>query len=102
MDLLQDLTSIEPAIVLNAAFCERLLKKCGPSLELQQECAKVPCEAFCPRFVLKVPGKRYDVPRGLFNNARCSYRMLFHSTLRRLHASHLSFLNLHYSAQEQS
>ena len=45
MDLLQDLTSIEPAIVLNAAFCERLLKTCSHSLELQQECAKVPCQS---------------------------------------------------------
>ena len=43
MDLLQDLTSIEPAIVLNAAFCERHLKECSGSPDLHQKCTEVLC-----------------------------------------------------------
>lgn len=54
MDLLQDLTSIEPAIVLNAAFCERQLKECSYSPELQQKCAEVPCASTCTFYVLTV------------------------------------------------
>lgn len=40
LDLLRDLLSVETAIILNAAFCERHKKHCSPSQQLQQECAK--------------------------------------------------------------
>ena len=31
---------MEPAIILNAAFCEHHKKHCSPSQQLEQECAK--------------------------------------------------------------
>ncbi|GAB4815655.1 hypothetical protein N2152v2_002701 [Parachlorella kessleri] len=37
-DLLRDLLSVEPIILLNAAFCERHLKNCPPTEELTREC----------------------------------------------------------------
>ncbi|CAK0783213.1 hypothetical protein CVIRNUC_006412 [Coccomyxa viridis] len=40
LNLLRDLLAIEPAIVLNAAFCERHLRKC-PAHEHLQACEKV-------------------------------------------------------------
>ena len=40
LDLLRDLLAIEPAIILNAAFCERHLKFC-PQHEQLQGCVKV-------------------------------------------------------------
>lgn len=36
--LLRDLLSIEPVILLNAAFCEHHRRKCFPTKELQAEC----------------------------------------------------------------
>ncbi|CAL8472254.1 g11796 [Coccomyxa elongata] len=41
LDLLRDLLSVEPAIVLNAAFCDRHKRKCSPSKQLEEECSKV-------------------------------------------------------------
>ena len=40
LQLLRDLLSIEPIIILNAAMCRRHLAKCPPSAELERECAK--------------------------------------------------------------
>ena len=40
LDLLRDLLAIEPAVVLNAAFCERHLQRC-PQHEQLQACEKV-------------------------------------------------------------
>ena len=40
LDLLRDLLAIEPAVVLNAAFCERHLRGC-PQHEHLQACEKV-------------------------------------------------------------
>ena len=40
LDLLRDLLAIEPAVVLNAAFCERHLKGC-PQHEHLKACDKV-------------------------------------------------------------
>lgn len=40
LQLLRDLLSIEPIIILNAAMCRRHLSKCPPSAELERECAK--------------------------------------------------------------
>lgn len=40
LDLLRDLLAIEPAVVLNAAFCERHLQGC-PQHEHLQACEKV-------------------------------------------------------------
>ena len=40
MDLLQDLTSLEPGIILNAAFCARHRQHCAPSHQLEKECDK--------------------------------------------------------------
>jgi len=40
LDLLRDLLAIEPAVVLNAAFCERHLKMC-PQHEHLEACEKV-------------------------------------------------------------
>ena len=40
MELLQDLTSLEPGIILNAAFCARHRRRCAPSHQLDKECGK--------------------------------------------------------------
>ena len=40
LDLLRDLLAIEPAVVLNAAFCERHLTRC-PQHEHLKACEKV-------------------------------------------------------------
>ena len=40
LDLLRDLLAIEPAVILNAAFCERHLQRC-PQHEHLQACTKV-------------------------------------------------------------
>ncbi len=41
MERLAELTSLEPAVVLNAAFCERHRANCGTSTQLQRECGRV-------------------------------------------------------------
>jgi len=45
-DFLRDLIAIEPVVVLNAAFCERHMKHCPKSEQLEQECAKVGTRLF--------------------------------------------------------
>ena len=40
-DLLVDLLSAEPLIILNAAFCQQHRRRCPPSEELLRECAYV-------------------------------------------------------------
>lgn len=39
-DLLRDLLSVEPIIMLNAAFCERHLRNCPKTEELERECGR--------------------------------------------------------------
>ncbi len=46
LDLLRDLLAIEPAVVLNAAFCERHLKGCSKHEHLKA-CDKVCCPLDC-------------------------------------------------------
>ena len=60
LDLLRDLLAIEPAVVLNAAFCERHLKGC-PQHEHLKACDKV---------VLPTPYKLKDFERRKFSAAR--------------------------------
>lgn len=52
LDLLRDLLSVEPAIILNAAFCERHKKHCSPSKQLEEECAKVQANSSLSRVTL--------------------------------------------------
>lgn len=40
-DLLVDMLSVEPLVVLNAAFCELHRQRCPPSEQLLRECAYV-------------------------------------------------------------
>lgn len=47
-DRLRDLVAIEPIVVLNAGFCERHMRHCPPSQQLQTACAqagwpRIPC-----------------------------------------------------------
>lgn len=53
MELLAELTSLEPAVILNAAFCERHRGNCGTSTQLQRECGKV--SASGSAFLLPLP-----------------------------------------------